>query len=68
MPRLVCCTAEVRQMQRRASADAGGAGAGAGEGSLAVLALGRQRAEVLQDSRGGPASQVRACAGEQALL
>lgn len=55
MPQLVCCTAEVRQMQRRSS--------DGGEGSLAVVALGRQRARVLPDTRGGPQSQVRARGG-----
>lgn len=39
LPSVVCCTAEVRQMKRHA---------GAGAGTVAVLALGRQRAEVLR--------------------
>lgn len=56
LPRLVCCTAEVRQMRRQ----------GDDERSVAVLALGRQRAEVMSDGRNCAQSQVR-CAGTRLL-
>lgn len=48
LPRLVCCTAEVRQMRRQGDDDT----------SVALLALGRQRAEVLPDGRNQAQSQV----------
>lgn len=50
LPRLVCCTAEVRQMRRQSDVEQ--------QGSVAVLALGRQRAEVVQDGRNCAQSQV----------
>lgn len=37
-PRMVCCTAEIRQMRRQEA-----------DGAVPVLALGRQRAEVVDD-------------------
>ncbi|WIA10213.1 hypothetical protein OEZ85_010415 [Tetradesmus obliquus] len=43
LPRSVACTAEVRQMRRSSGEEGGGAG------PVAVLALGRQRAEVLHE-------------------
>jgi hypothetical protein len=43
LPRSVACTAEVRQMRRSH-------GQGEGPGPVAVLALGRQRAEVVQEA------------------
>lgn len=49
-PRLVACTAEVRQM-RRQSEDPGQ--------QVAVLALGRQRAEVVVEQQLHARSQVR---------
>jgi hypothetical protein len=48
LPSQVCCTAEVRQMRRQ----------GDDERSVAVLALGRQRAEVVADGRNCAQSQV----------
>lgn len=50
LARLVCCTVEVRQMRRQGDQEE--------QGSVAVLALGRQRAEVVSDGRTCAQSQI----------